>query len=97
MKWRLDLVLPAILLATAGSELVAPDALSAGTAIQACQSADGSDASSRAAAKQKILAEGYTEVRILAKSCDNVWHALALADGDPVNVEVTPQGTVVTE
>ncbi|HEX6120757.1 MAG TPA: hypothetical protein VFZ03_15015 [Dongiaceae bacterium] len=52
---------------------------------------------SRNDAEQRIRAEGYTEVRIIARSCDNVWHALALAEGDPVNVKVTPDGAVATE
>jgi hypothetical protein len=40
---------------------------------------------------------GGADVSILAKGCDNVWHALAFAEGDPVNLQVTPQGAVLTE
>lgn len=97
MKLRLDLVLSAVLIATAGSELVAPDALSAVRPSQACQPATEADGAARDAAKERILAEGYSEVSDLAKGCDNTWHALALAEGDPVNVLVTPLGTVLTE
>jgi hypothetical protein len=97
MKLRLDLLFCAILVATAGSELVAPDALSAERAGQACRLGGNADGAARIDAEQRILAEGYTEVSVLAKSCDNVWHALALADGDPVSLQVTPQGSVLTE
>jgi hypothetical protein len=97
MKLRLDLVLSAILVASAGSELVAPDALyAAEPARQACQTADATG-KSRNDAEHRIRAEGYTEVRIIARGCDKVWHALALAEGDPVNVQVTPDGAVLTE
>ena len=98
MKLRLDLVLATLLVASAGSELVAPDALyAAERAEQVCEPVDRSDGPARTDAEQRILAEGYTDVRMLGKSCDDDWHAIALADGDPVNVRVTPQGTVLTE
>jgi hypothetical protein len=97
MTLRLDLVLCAILIATAGTELVAPDALSAERAEQACQPRGNGDGAARIDAEQRILAEGYTEVSVLAKSCDDVWHALAFAEGDPVSLLVTPQGSVLTE
>ncbi|HEY1382987.1 MAG TPA: hypothetical protein VGF43_05205 [Dongiaceae bacterium] len=98
MKLRLDLVLAAVLVATAGSELVAPDALyAAERADQVCQASDQNDGRERTDAEKRIVAEGYTDVRMLGKSCDNDWHAIALADGDPVDVRVTPQGTVLTE
>jgi hypothetical protein len=97
MRLRLDLLLCAILIATAGAELVAPDALSAERAEQACQPRGKADGAGRIDAEQRILAEGYTEVSILAKGCDNAWHALAFAEGDPVSLLVTPQGSVLTE
>jgi hypothetical protein len=98
MKLRLDLVLCAILIATAGSELVAPDALSAERTDQVCQTGDGRAAgATRLEAKERILAEGYSDVSLLARGCDDVWHALAFAEGDPVNLQVTPQGQVLTE
>ena len=98
MKLRFDLVLCTVLTATAGTELVAPDALSAEHADQACRTDDpGTEGVARAEAEERILAQGYSEVSILAKSCDNAWHALAFAEGDPVNVVVTPRGTVLTE
>lgn len=102
MKLRLDLVLATLLVASAGSELVAPDALYAADyaterAEQVCEPVDRSDGPARTEAVQRILAEGYTDVRMLGKSCDDDWHAIALADGDSVSVRVTPQGTVLTE
>jgi hypothetical protein len=98
MKLRLDLVFAAALVATAGSELVAPDALyAAERAEEVCQAVDQKDRPARTDAEQRILAEGYTDVRMLGKSCDDDWHAIAMADGDPVNVRVTPHGTVLTE
>ena len=98
MKLRLDLALAALLVASAGSELVAPDALyAAERAEQVCKPVDKGDGPARTDAVQRILAEGYTDVRVLGKSCDDDWHAIALADGDPVSVRVTPQGTVLTE
>lgn len=97
MKLRLDLVLCAILIATAGSELVAPDALSAERADQACRPAGESQDATRADAEERILAEGYTEISFLAKDCENGWHALAFAEGDPVNLRVTAEGAVLPE
>lgn len=104
MKLRLDLVFAAILVATAGSELVAPDAYSAPQALeqeqarqaQACRT-DASDGTTRTEAAERIIAYGYSDITELAKGCGNTWHAVAFAEGDPVNVVVTPQGTVLTE
>lgn len=97
MKLRLDLVFPAVLIATAGSELVAPDAMSSVHAEQACQVDERSVGATRHEAEERIFADGYTEISSITKACDGSWHALALADGDPVTVRVTPQGAVVTE
>ena len=102
MKLRLDLMFAAILVATAGSELVAPDAFSAqpgpelGSEQQhACRS--DAEGTTRLEATERILAQGYSEISQLSRGCDNVWHALAFAEGDPVNVLVTPRGDVLTE
>lgn len=97
MKLRLDLVLAAILVATAGTELVAPDALSAERAVAgACQTDEHENGTTRLEAKERILAEGYSEVSLLTRGCDNAWHALAYAEGDPVSVQVNSDGTVQT-
>jgi hypothetical protein len=96
MKLRLDLMLPAMLIASAGIDLVMADALPPEHPKQTCRSTEV-DPVARAAAEERILAEGYSEISVLTKGCDNSWHALALADGDPVNVLVTPHGAVLTE
>lgn len=97
MKLRLDLALPAMLIATAGIDLMMADALQPERPRQTFQSTEDPDPVARAAAEERILAEGYSEISVLTKGCDNSWHALAIADGDPVNVLVTPQGAVLTE
>lgn len=97
MKLHLDLVLPAILIATAGVELAMPDAPPAIQAGQTCPIDDQAKGATRLEAEARIFAEGYTEISSLAKGCDGAWHALALADGDPVDVRVTPQGAVLAE
>ena len=99
MKLRLDLAIIAVLVATAGSEMVAPDAFSAQQGLeqeQACRT-DNALGASRLEATERILAYGYSEVSQLSRGCDNVWRALAFAEGDPVNVLVTPTGDVLTE
>jgi hypothetical protein len=93
----------AVLVATAGSELVAPDAFSAqpspeaGTAHEPACRSDDAEGTTRIEATERILAYGYSEISQLSKGCDNVWHAVAFAEGDPVNVLVTPQGDVLAE
>lgn len=97
MKLHLDLVIPAMLIATAGLEPAMPDTSSATHPKQACTIDDRPVGATRLEAQERIFAEGYTEISSLAKACDGSWHALALADGDPVIVQVTPQGAVVAE
>jgi hypothetical protein len=99
MKLRLDLVAAAVLVATAGSEMVAPDAFSAQSGLdqeQACRS-DHTEGATRLEAAERIIAYGYSQISELSKGCDNVWRAVAFAEGDPVNVLVTPRGDVLTE
>ena len=98
MKLRLNLLLPAILIASAGGEFVPRShPASAGAMAPSCQVGDTIDSTTQMDAAQRILAESYTEIRRLSKDCDNVWHATAFAEGDPVSLLVTPQGTVLTE
>ena len=99
MKLRLDLVVAAVLVATAGSEMVAPDAFSSQQGLErepAC-GADAAGGTTRIEAAERILAYGYSEISELSRGCDHSWHALAFAEGDPVHVVVTPQGDVLTE
>ena len=97
MTLRLELVLSALLVATAGLQLATPEALSATGADQVCQIEHKPEGTTRIEAEERILAEGYSEISSLAKGCDNAWHAIAFAEGDPVRVLVTPAGTVLTE
>jgi hypothetical protein len=97
MNLRLDLVLPAILIATAGIDLITADALSAEQPTRACHPTTEADAAARTTVKERILAEGYSEISALEQGCDNAWHALALAEGDPVSVLVTPEGAVLVQ
>jgi hypothetical protein len=97
MNLHLDLVLPALLIATAGLGPALPETSSTTRAGETCTIDDRRVGATRLEAEQRIFAEGYTEISSLAKGCDGSWHALALAAGDPVIVQVTLQGTVVTE
>lgn len=58
---------------------------------------DQIDNSTAAGAQKKMEAAGYTDVSGLNKGCDNVWHAAARANGNPVNVMVGPDGVVRQE
>jgi hypothetical protein len=62
-----------------------------------CAAGDKIDASTAAQAKAKLEAAGYTEITGLNKGCDNVWHAQAKNAGNPVNVMVSPDGSVNQE
>lgn len=97
MKLRVDLILAAVLVASAGLELATPEAQSAAPADQVCQIEHKPEGTTRIEAEERILAEGYSEISSLAKGCDNAWHAIAFAEGDPVRVLVTAAGTVMTE
>ena len=97
MKLRVDLILAAVLVASAGLELATPEAQSAVPTGQACQIEHKPEGTTRIEAEERILAEGYSEISSLAKGCDNAWHAIAFAEGDPVRVLVTAAGTVMTE
>ena len=94
MKLRLDLVIPALLILTAGAYSATPDAVDAKPATQACHHVAKL---AEPEAEARIAAEGYSEVRMLGVGCDSAWHAVALAEGDPVMLKVTPQGAVLTE
>jgi hypothetical protein len=63
----------------------------------ACDPEDKPDKTTATDARKKIEAAGYRQVSDLKKGCDNVWHAMAVKDGKPVAVLVTPQGQVMLE
>jgi hypothetical protein len=62
-----------------------------------CAAGDKIDGSTAEQAKAKLEAAGYTDITGLNKGCDNVWHAQARNGGNPVNVMVTPDGTINQE
>jgi hypothetical protein len=100
----LKVVLLAILLALITTVLMAPpntaDAQNATVSPQSgnnCAPTDKIDASTAEQAKAKLEAAGYTNITGLEKGCDNVWHAQATNGGNPVNVMVSPDGSVNQE
>jgi hypothetical protein len=62
-----------------------------------CDPGDRIDKSTANDAKRKMEAAGYRNVHDLMKGCDNVWHASAMHDGNPVFVALLPGGQVVRE
>jgi hypothetical protein len=62
-----------------------------------CAAGDQIDGSTAEQAKAKLEAAGYTDVTGLNKGCDNVWHAQARNGGNPVNVMLSPDGSVNQE
>ena len=62
-----------------------------------CAATDKIDGSTAQQAQQKLEAAGYTDITGLNKGCDNVWHAQARSNGNPVNVMVAPDGSVNQE
>jgi hypothetical protein len=95
-------VLLAILLALVTVVLMAPpnhaDAQdTVGQPTNNCAAGDKIDGSTAQQAQQKLQAAGYTDITGLNKGCDNVWHAQARNGGNPVNVMVSPDGSVNQE
>jgi len=66
-------------------------------ASAACGASDRIDGTTADSAKQKMEAEGYSQIRDPRKGCDNYWHGRAFKDGLDVNVLVTPEGEVMPE
>ena len=62
-----------------------------------CAAGEAIDGSTAEQAKAKLEAAGYTNITGLEKGCDNVWHAQATSGGNPVNVMVSPDGSVNQE
>ncbi|HVO04858.1 MAG TPA: hypothetical protein VMT54_21875 [Candidatus Cybelea sp.] len=62
-----------------------------------CDRGDKIDGSTANDARKKLEAAGYIDVTQLNKGCDNVWHAVARANGNVVNVMVAPDGSVHQE
>ena len=70
MKLRFDLVIPLLLIATAGAYSTTPDAVDAQPVAQGCQQRARL---AQPEAEARIAAEGYSEIRILGVGCDSAW------------------------
>lgn len=66
-------------------------------ASAACMAGDHIDASTARQAAKKMAQAGYLKAHDLKKGCDNYWHAVALQNGKPVEISLSPQGTIVLE
>jgi len=63
----------------------------------ACEPGDKVDATTADQARKRAEGAGYTQVHMLRKGCDNVWHGVAMKNGAQVRVAVLPQGQVMQE
>ena len=63
----------------------------------ACAPTDHINATTAEDATRAMQKAGYTQIKILAKGCDNAWHASAMLNGQPVFVVWNREGQVVTE
>jgi hypothetical protein len=66
-------------------------------ALAACASTDHINATTAQDATRAMQQAGYTQIKILAKGCDNAWHASAMLNGQPVFVVWNREGQVLTE
>jgi hypothetical protein len=66
-------------------------------ALAACASTDQINATTAEDATRAMQHAGYTQIKILAKGCDNAWHASAMLNGQPVFVVWNREGQVLTE
>jgi hypothetical protein len=87
-----------ILAASIAAALVALSARPAvNTVYAACLPDDKVNNTTAQDATRAMEKAGYTQIKILAKGCDNAWHASAMLDGKPVFVVWNREGQVVTE
>ncbi|HXP75574.1 MAG TPA: hypothetical protein VN823_15625 [Stellaceae bacterium] len=63
----------------------------------ACEPGDKVDATTADQARKRAEGAGYTQVHMLRKGCDNVWHGTGLKSGASVNLAVLPSGEVAPE
>jgi hypothetical protein len=66
-------------------------------ALAACMAGDHIDASTAPQAAKKMEQAGYLNAHDLKKGCDNYWHGIATREGKPVEISLSPQGTIVLE
>src|SRR5215472_9059918 len=81
----------ALALATFSTRPVVNDAMAA------CAPTDKINATTAEDAKNAMEKAGYTQVKILAKGCDNAWHGTGMLNGQPVFVVWNREGQVLTE
>lgn len=60
-----------------------------------CPNGQAMDGSTAEQARQRIEAVGYTDVTILEKDCDSIWHATGIKGGGSRNLIVSPDGGVL--
>lgn len=77
--------------------IAVPAAPIARIAYAACSANDVINSTTMSDAAKRIGSAGYTQVRDLAKSCDNAWHGTAVLNGSRVRVVWTGEGLVLTE
>jgi hypothetical protein len=66
-------------------------------AFAGCMAGDHIDRSTAKQATEKMEHAGYAKVHDLRKGCDNYWHGLAMKDGKPVMIVLSPAGQVMLE
>jgi hypothetical protein len=62
-----------------------------------CGASDKIDGSIAADAQRRMNAAGYQQVSELKKGCDNFWHGVAVKEGVPTHVSLSPAGLVRSE
>jgi hypothetical protein len=87
----------AVLVAAAAFAVVPGTGALIASAQAACDPEDKPDSSTAAQAKKRIEAQGYTQVKVIKKGCDNYWHAMAVKGGVAGRVVLSPQGQVAAE
>lgn len=63
----------------------------------ACMAGDRVDGTTADQARRKMEAAGFRGVNDLRKGCDNMWHGVALQNGEQTRVVLTPDGQVMKE
>jgi len=66
-------------------------------ALAACAPTDKINATTAEDATKAMEKAGYSNIKILAKGCDNAWHASGTMNGQPVFIVWNKEGQVLTE
>jgi hypothetical protein len=72
----------------------APAAATGGAATSPSRSLSGSSRPGEAQIKQKLESSGYSQIQ-LHENAANQWNGTAMKNGRQVNIDVTPDGSVV--